>query len=213
VLTESLLSSCAEDNLADPDQLDASGITEVDPECETSARSDTEADADCETSAHSDRVLGRQRVALYLRQSSWPLWHEARRHIEQASELTCVGDDTVLREISLAFVHTHMRLWLEAVFLGDPVAVRDSFHCQRAGRIVEPAVRMPDPSLGRNPQEPPTCLGPAPDRVTFELGIRADGTPLEVFSGHERLLPELAAGFGRKDVISGHAGVTAEPTA
>jgi len=125
-----------------------------------------------------------------------------------ASGKSGVSDEQVLYEAALAFLVTYLPLWLHEVEYGDPIAVRDRFHCLVPGctNRCGSAHHLRYRSQGGPDDEWNLAFichthhlemlhergfirvhGRAPDHLVFELGIRPDGTATEVFVNEERI--------------------------
>jgi hypothetical protein len=108
-------------------------------------------------------------------------------------------DGMVLREVAVAFLVTHLPAWLEALESQDPIALRARFVCQMPGCNI---VGGSGHHLRFRSQSGPDeawnleflCFdhhipgvhgarvriyGSAPNGLVAELGLRADGRPLE----------------------------------
>ena len=161
-----------------------------------------------ETSAHAAWWGAPVRVEFSLLESAVVLWERARCGIQRASGRSFVSDEQVLYETALAFLIVYLPLWLEQVAHGDPIAVRDRFHCVAPGctHRCGAAHHIRFRSHGRC-DEPWNLVflchvhhlemvhrlgvmkvsGRAPDQLVFWMGIGPDGSPTEVFFNEERI--------------------------
>jgi hypothetical protein len=119
-----------------------------------------------------------------------------------------VSDEQVLYEAALAFLVTYLPQWLHEVEHGDAIAVRDGFECivpgctNRCGSPHHLRFRSqggPDDAWNLaflchthhlellHQRGLIRVYGRAPDALVFELGIRPDGTAVEVFVNEERV--------------------------
>ena len=156
---------------------------------------------------HAGRDGLRVRVDFLMRESALPMWTEARRRIEARTGAVRVSNAEILRLVAIEFLATHLPLWLDEVRHGDPVAVRDRFRCQVPGCTVRGGSghHLQYRSQG-GPDEPWNLLfvcyghhiqgehrgririrGRVGERVVVELGIKPDGSALEVFVNEERI--------------------------
>ena len=152
--------------------------------------------------ASAEGPEGDMAVEFWVRTSALDLWTEVRRRLAVVAGRSCISDAEVLHEISLAFLLTHLRPWLEAVQSGDPTAVRDRFVCQvpgctmRAGAGHHLRFRSalgPDELwnllficwghhiIGIHAGPYIRVTGRAPDALKAELGLLPDGTALETW--------------------------------
>ena len=161
-----------------------------------------------ETFAHPVHHGRPVRVDFRLRESAVELWQEVKQRLCAASGRSLVSDEQVLYEAALAFLVTYLPLWLHEVEHGDPIAVRDHFHClvpgcvNRCGAGHHLRYRSqcgPDDEWNLaflcsthhlellHQRGLIRVHGRAPDHLVFELGIRPDGTATEVFVNEERI--------------------------
>ena len=148
------------------------------------------------------------RVDFRLRESAVELWQEVKQRLCVAGGGAGVSDEQVLYEAALAFLLTYLPLWLHEVEYGDPIAVRDRFQClvpgctNRCGSGHHLRYRShggPDDEWNLaflchthhlellHQRGFIRVTGRAPDDLLFELGIRPDGTAMEVFVNEERV--------------------------
>jgi len=149
-----------------------------------------------------------ERVDFRLRESALELWQEVKQRLCSASGRWVVSDEQVLYEAALAFLVTHLPLWLHEIEHGDAIAVRDRFQCLVPGcthRCGSPHHLRYRSQGGSDDASNLAFLchthhlellhqrglirvhGRAPDNLVFELGIRPDGTAVEVFVNEERI--------------------------
>ena len=148
-------------------------------------------------------------VVFWLPESAASLWTEARRQISHLSGEGFVPDRVVLHWIALDFLATHLPLWLEALALDDPIAVRERYRCAIPGCTVYGGSGHHIKFRAHGGSDDPWNLsflcyshhieglhrghirvrGRAPDRLTVELGIKPAGSALETFVNGERVLP------------------------
>jgi hypothetical protein len=177
---------------------------------------------------------GRQvQVDSRLRESAVELWQEVKQRLCWVSGRWVVSSEQVLYEAALAFQVTYMPLWLHEVERGDPIAVRDRFECivpgctNRCGSPHHIRFRSQGGSdeawnlahmchthhlellhrLGAI-----RVHGRAPGNLVFELGIRPDGTAVDVFVNEERVVDPVSRIPGVTPLTSTTTGV-AEPEA
>jgi hypothetical protein len=182
---------------------------------------DPQGNQDDETFAHPVHEGRPVRVDFRLRESAVELWQEVKQRLCAASGTPGVSDEQVLYEAALAFLMTYLPLWLHEVEYGDPIAVRDRFQCLAPGctNRCGSGHHMRYRSRGGPDDEWNLAFlchthhlellhddgfirvtGRAPDDLLFELGIRPDGTAMEVFVNEERLADPatLAPGTPRR---------------
>jgi hypothetical protein len=161
-----------------------------------------------ETSAHPAWWGARVRVDFSLFESAVGLWERARSAIQRVSGRRFVTDEQVLYETALAFLIVYLPLWLEEVADGDPIAVRDRFHCVAPGCTHRCGSAHHIRFRSRGGCDEPWNLvflchvhhlemvhrlgvmkvsGRAPDSLVFRMGIGPDGSPTEVFVNEERV--------------------------
>jgi hypothetical protein len=161
-----------------------------------------------ETFAHPVHPGRQVRVDFRLRTSALELWQEVKQRLCWAGGRWVVSDEQVMYEAALAFLLTYMPLWLHAVEHGDPIAVRDRFACivpgctNRCGSPHHLRFRSqggPDEAWNLAHMCHTHHLellhqlgfirvhGRAPDDLVFELGIRPDGTAVEIFVNEKRV--------------------------
>jgi hypothetical protein len=174
-----------------------------------------------ETFAHPVHQGRPVRVNFRLRESAVELWPEVKQRLCSASGRCHVSDEQVLYEAALAFLVTYLPLWLHEVEHGDPIAVRDHFHClvpgctHRCGSAHHMRYRShqgPDDEWNLaflchthhlellHDHGFIRVHGRAPDHLIFELGIRLDGTAMQVFVNEERV-SDLATGLVRRAML------------
>jgi hypothetical protein len=141
-----------------------------------------------------------------LRESAVELWTDARRRLAAATGDTRILDRDVLLHAAVEFLVTYLPLWFDELAHGNPIAVRERFRCAIPGCTVRGGSphHLQYQSQGGSDDEDNllyVCYthhiegqhrgrlrvhGRAPDDLVFELGIRPDGTPLEIFVNEER---------------------------
>ena len=147
------------------------------------------------------------RVEFSLRESAVELWTEARRRICAATGASWISDREILMHAAVEFLVTYLPLWFEELADGNPIAVRERFRCAIPGCTVHGGAphHLRYRSQGGSDEEDNllnVCYthhiegqhrgrirvhGRAPDDLVFELGIRPDGTALEMFVNEERV--------------------------
>lgn len=171
-------------------------------------RGELQGDQDDETFAHPVHEGRPVRVDLRLRESAVELWEEVKQRLCVATGRSGVSDEQVLYEAALAFLVTYLPLWLHEVEHGDPIAVRDRFQCLAPGctnrcgsghHVRHRSHGGPDDQWNLaflchthhlellHERGFIRVTGRAPDDLLFELGIRRDGTAMEVFVNEERV--------------------------
>ncbi|MDX1388687.1 MAG: HNH endonuclease signature motif containing protein, partial [Acidobacteriota bacterium] len=148
------------------------------------------------------------RVEFPLREPAVELWTEARRRIRAATGDSWIPDREILKRAAVEFLVTYLPVWFEELAGGNPIAVRERFRCAIPGCTVHGGAphHLRYRSQGGSDEEDNllnVCYthhiegqhrgrirvhGRAPDDLVFELGIRPDGTPLEMFVNEDRVV-------------------------
>ena len=150
-------------------------------------------------SAPQKESMGLVQVRFQLCASALALWNRAEYVVAHQQENGLASDGMVLREVAVAFLIAHLPLWVEALDNEDPIAVRARFSCQIPGcdmwggsghhvrlrsqlgtddawnlEFICFDHHIPGVHGGRL-----RIYGTAPNGLVVELGLRADGRPLE----------------------------------